>query len=42
MTREDPNDPVARANDMKKWHGDRFRNAQEALIELEVWRRSYG
>lgn len=42
MTREDPKDPVARTNAMKKWRGDRFRNAQQALIELEVWRRLYG
>lgn len=42
MKREDPNDPVARARAMKKWYGDRFRNAQEAAIEVEVWRQLYG
>lgn len=42
MKRGDPNDPVERARVISKWITDRDRNAQEATIEIEVWRELYG
>lgn len=42
MVRGDPNDPDAVACARGKWRSDRKRNAQQAAIELEVWRRLYG
>lgn len=42
MEREDPNDPIERARAINTWKNHRLRNAQEAAVEIEVWRRMYG
>lgn len=42
MHRDDPNDPVARRRAINDWLNHRRRNAEQAAIEIEIWRDNYG
>lgn len=42
MHRDDPNDPVARRREINDWLNHRRRNAEQAAIEIEIWRDNYG
>ena len=40
--KQDPNDPIQRKIAVHDWEKHRQKNAEEAALEIEVWRRLYG
>ena len=42
MKKQDPNDPIQRKIAIHDWELHRQKNAEEATIEIEVWRKLYG
>lgn len=42
MKKQDPNDPIQRKIAVHDWEKHRQKNAEEAALEIEVWRRLYG
>lgn len=42
MKKQNPNDPIQRKIAIHDWELHRQKNAEEAVIEIEVWRRLYG